>query len=295
MTATGSAASAEQAKARALSNLAKIFEVHIREVSTTSQDIKTRTTEGVETVEHSVSIASRVNLKTDKMVQGARIAAQWQSIADRTYYALAVLDRSHAGNNIREEMNRLDEETRHVLKLHESRKNALLKIADLDRAYELQQNRRALQQTLKIIDIQGKGAVAQWNLTELSEQRQQALRALPLKTGVKQDDIGGLAAMMQGAVSAVGFSSNQQQNPHSYQLVASLQAQPVIKHDGWYWLRATLKVELIAKDGIRVIGYQAWPLKVSASDNAQLISRMQKAVDSKLKRQLLLTILEFVA
>jgi len=35
LSATGSASKAEQAKARALSNLAKIFEVQIREVSTT--------------------------------------------------------------------------------------------------------------------------------------------------------------------------------------------------------------------------------------------------------------------
>ena len=69
LSATGSASKAEQAKARALSNLAKIFEVQIREVSTTSQDIQTSKTEGVETVESSARIASVVNLKTDKMVQ----------------------------------------------------------------------------------------------------------------------------------------------------------------------------------------------------------------------------------
>jgi len=90
LSATGSASKAEQAKARALSNLAKIFEVQIREVSTTSQDTKSFRKDGVETVEASARIASTVNLKTDKMVQGARIAEQWQNSADLTYHALAV-------------------------------------------------------------------------------------------------------------------------------------------------------------------------------------------------------------
>ena len=60
MSATGSASKAEQAKARALSNLAKIFEVQIREVSTTSQDTQTSKRDGVETVESSARIASMV-------------------------------------------------------------------------------------------------------------------------------------------------------------------------------------------------------------------------------------------
>ena len=46
LSATGSASKAEQAKARALSNLAKIFEVQIREVSTTSQDTQSSKKEG---------------------------------------------------------------------------------------------------------------------------------------------------------------------------------------------------------------------------------------------------------
>jgi hypothetical protein len=59
-------------------------------------------------------------------------------------------------------------------------------------------------------------------------------------------------------------------------------------------LRATLKIELIAQDGVSVIGYQSWPLKVSASNAGQLHSRMLKAVDNKLKQELLNSLLEFV-
>jgi len=289
LSATGSASKAEQAKARALSNLAKIFEVQIREVSTTSQDTKSSRKDGVETVESSARIASTVNLKTDKMVQGARIAEQWQSSADLTYHALAVLDRSQAGNNIRSEMNRLDEETQYALDQQKKRSDALLKISDLHKANSLQQDRQTLQKTLKIIDVKGKGAPALWNQAELDEQLKQALRALPLQTVVKQDDIGGLNNVLQGAASKAGFNVG-----HSgYQLAASLEAQEPLNKDDWFWLRATLKIELIAQDGVTVIGYQSWPLKVSASSPSQLDARMLKAVDKKLKQELLNSILEF--
>ncbi len=289
LSATGSASKAEQAKARALSNLAKIFEVQIREVSTTSQDTKSFRKDGVETVESSARIASTVNLKTDKMVQGARIAEQWQNSADLTYHALAVLDRTQAGNNIRSEMNRLDEETQYALNQQKKRNDPLLKIADLYKAKSLQQDRQTLQKTLKIIDLKGKGAPALWNLAELNEQLQQALRALPLKTVVKSDDIGGLSNVLQGAASKAGFNIGRS----GYQLAASLEAQAPINRDDWHWLRATLKIELIAQDGATVIGYKSWPLKVSSGTLSQLNARMLKAADKKLKQELLKSMLEF--
>lgn len=293
LSATGSASKTEQAKARALSNLAKIFEVQIREISTTSQDVQSHKKEGVETVESSARITSTVNLQTDKMVQGARIAEQWQSSADLTYHALAVLDRAQAGNNIRAEMRRLDEETQYALDQQASRNDVLLKIADLHKANSLQQDRKTLQKTLKIIDVKGKGATAQWNLAELNEQLQQALRSLPLKTVVKMDDIGGLANILQGAAGKAGFSVDNNAGSSGYQLAASLEAQQPILKDDWHWLRATLKIELIARDGVTVIGYQSWPLKVSASNTSQLSPRMLKAVDKKLKQELLNSLLEF--
>ena len=293
LSATGSASKSEQAKARALSNLAKIFEVQIKEVSTTSQDIESRKKDGLETVEQRARIASTVNLKTDKMVQGARISEQWQNSTDLTYHALAILDRNQAGNNIRGEMRRLDEETQYALDQQVNRNDALLKISDLHKANTLQHDRQTLQKTLKIIDVKGKGATSKWNLAELNEQLQQALRALPLRTTVKVDDIGGLNNILQGAASREGFSVSDNIGSPGYQLAASLEAQQPIIKDDWHWLRATLKIELIGQDGITVIGYKSWPLKVSASNASQLQPRMLKAVDKNLKQELLNSLLEF--
>jgi len=289
MSATGSASKAEQAKARALSNLAKIFEVQIREVSTTSQDTQTNKKDGVETVESSARIASTVNLKTDKMVQGARIAEQSQSSADLTYHALAVLDRTQAGNNIRGEMRKLDDETQHALDQHARRSDPLLKISDLHKANMLQQDRQTLQRTLKIIDVRGNGSPAKWSLAELNEQLQRELRSLPIQTSIKTDDVGGLSNILQGAASKAGFNVGSK----GYQLSASLETQQPIDQGDWHWLRATLKIELIDQDGITVIGYQSWPLKVSAGNPSQLEARMLKAADKKLKQELLNSVLEF--
>lgn len=291
LSATGAATEAEQAKARALSNLAKIFQVQIRDVSTTLSDIQTNKKEGIETVQQNQRITHTVNLKTDKMVQDARIAEQWQSSVDLTYHALAVLDRAHAGNNIRNEMHRLDAETAFILEQQAERADILLKISDFYKANTLQQDRLALQQTLKIIDASGQGIPARWRLADLDEQLQRVLRSLPLLAIIKVDDVGGLNAILQAAVAKAGFGLG----GAGYQLAASLETEERMTTGGWNWLRATLKLELIARDGETVLGYQAWPLKVSAKDASQLLARMRMEVDKKLQQELLNSMLAFAS
>ncbi len=295
MYATGSASKPETAKDRALSNLAKIFEVRVREVSVAREDIATHRESGSEeSVTKKQRLTSAVNVQTDKMVNGARIAEQWQSASDLTYYALAVLDRTQAGNNIRREMTRLDEETEFALKQAEDRSNILLKIADYNTASQLQRERGILQKTLKIIDVRGKGAPSFWSLAELNEKLNTALRELPVSTAVIEDNVGGLGNILQGAVSQAGFVPENDSGRSTYQIAATMVAQPPLQTEGWYWLRGSLKLELVSDDAQTIMGYKSWPLKVSSQDEAQLNSRMQKEIDKTLKQELFSSILEFI-
>lgn len=294
LSATGSASKMEQAKARATSNLAKIFEVQVMDVSTVREDVRVDIENDIETVQKDQRMASTVNLKTNKMMQGVRIAEQWFNSEEFTYHALAVLDRVQAGNNMRREMNRLDEETQYSLSQSKTRSDALLKISDLHTANNLQLQRQALQKSLKIIDLNGKGAFAQWSLAELDERLQQALRDLPLNTSANgSNEANDLASILQGAASKAGFAVTKNAGDNSYQLVASLEQEEPIKRDDWYWLRATLKLELIAQDDSTVMGYQSWALKVTAGERSQLQARMRTAVSKKLDDELLNSMLQF--
>ena len=288
LSATGSASNVETAKSRALANLSKIFEVRIREVSTARQNVSSHRENDEETVAVDLSRSSTVNTHTDKMIEGARIAEQWQSPDDLTWYALAVLDRGQAGNNLRQEMNRIDEETAFLLEQADKRQDPLQRIADLSQALQKQYDRQLLQKTLKVIDTRGKGAPASWNLTELKERRDQALRRLPIATGVDEDSIGGLDRILQAAASEAGLKPGQ----GGYRLSAALHTQDVLRRQGWYWLRGTLKLTLSDASGT-ALGYKSWPLKVSAQDEGQLASRMRKQVEKKLDTELLDTLLSF--
>ena len=288
--ATGSASKAEVAKDRALGNLAKIFELHIRESSTTTEDVQTHRAEGEESVQSTARIASSVNVHTDKMINGARIAEQWQNPDDLTYYALAVLDRTQAGNNIRSEINRLDRETAFTIANADSRQDPLLKVADLQDAIAMQSERNSLQKTLKIIDLNGTGKPSGWSLAELIEQQEQALKSLNMRAVVLEDSVGELDKVLQAAMANAGFA--QSSDEVGFTLSASMETQDALQKEGWYWLRGTLNVRL-ADPGGTILGNKSWPLKVSSVQQNQLNQRMLAEIDKKLKSELKNAVLGF--
>lgn len=290
--ANGSASSAEQAKNRALANLTKVFELHIRESSTTKQEVESFKQGGEEAVSTSQSLSRRINIRTNKIIDGARVAEQWQNSEDLTHYALAVLDRRQAGNNIRSEVNRLDEETSFDLNSADTKQDPLQRVAAYQRVMVLQGERDALQKMLKVLDLSGRGAESQWNRAELRERLENSLNALMMSPAILSDAVGGLDKLLKGAMAKAGFP--EVTRPGDYILSAGLDTQPPIKSQDWYWLRGTLTLRLTTADG-RVQGNQTWSLKVSASQMEQLDQRMKSAVEKKLNDELKTSLLEFAA
>ncbi len=291
LTATGSAGDAERAKERALANLARIFELRIRESSTSVQEVQSRKQAGEETVSTTQRLQQQIQIDTYKIIQGARIAEQWLDRRDATHYALAVLNRRQAGNNLRSEIERLDVDTRHQLdKLAGA--TPVEQVSRLSAALDLQQQRDALQQTLKIIDRSGQGLPAQWSRAELQDRLQQALQAMRIALAVKQDDIGELAELVSAAMGKAGMPANNRN--YAYILTASLQTQPAFQNQGWYWLRGNLSLQLSDAAG-KVLGARSWPLKVSSVQQALLKPRMRSKVEKILNSELQSTILGFAS
>jgi len=291
--ANGSASNAEQAKDRALANLTKVFELHIRESSTSRQDVKSLKQGGSEKVSTSQSLSSRIDIKTTKIIDGARIAEQWQHPGDLTHYALAVLDRKQAGNNIRGEIERLDQETGFELNAAKTENSPLIKVTNYQQALALQEKRDAMQRTLKVIDLSGQGSESKWNRAELRTLLDTSLSSLNMKPEIMSDSVGGLDKLLKGAMANAGFAEASK-TKSNYILSASLETQPAIKNQDWFWLRGTLTLRLASADGT-VQGNKTWPLKVSASSEAQLPARMMSSVEKKLNASLKSVVLGFAA
>ncbi|HEY9050653.1 MAG TPA: LPP20 family lipoprotein [Gammaproteobacteria bacterium] len=290
LVASGSASNAELAKDRALANLVKIFELHIRENTTTQSDTRVQVKDGQESYAKDQRLAQQINVRTDKVVQGARVAETWLDNAVLTYHALAVLDRQQAGNNIRSEMKRLDDETQVELSRSNNQNDPLMSMAALNKAVTLQQERDTLQRTLKVIDLSGKGSPSQWNMADLRGKLEESLQSLHISTAVDEDPIGRLEQAMKSAMGNAGFPAAN--NASHFTLVGSLDVQDLGMREGWYWLRGKLSVKLIDGSG-KIRGREQWPLKVSALQRNDAESRLMSQVSKKLNQELKPAIISF--
>lgn len=292
LVATGSASNPELAKDRALGNLVKIFETHVKESTTTQSDTKVQVKNGKESYTKDQRLAQQINIRTDKVVQGARIAETWLDKSVQTHYALAVLDRAQAGNNMRDEMRRLDDETAAELARSDAQSDELLSMAALNRAVLLQREREALQKTLKVIDLSGTGSPEKWNMADLRGKLETKLQSLQITTRVGTDAYGKLDQILRSAMGNAGFPSAG--NAATYTLVADLETQDLGLREGWYWLRGKLSVKLVETNG-KVRGRKEWPLKVSALQRNDAESRMMTLVSQKLNQDIKSTMLSFAA
>jgi len=290
MTATGSASNAELAKNRALGNLSKIFETHIKESSTTRSDTNVSVNNGSESFTKKHHLAQQIQVRTDKIINGARIAETWKDSSLFTYHSLAVLDRVQAGNNIKSEMSRIDSETQVMLNRSKTNGDVLFSLSALDKAVALQFERQTLQKTLKVIDTRGKGSPAKWNLAELKSKLENKLQKLEIGTAVDSDPIGKLNQSLKSAMGNAGFPAGN--GSSSFTLVANLDVQDLGFRQGWYWLRGKLSVKMVEADG-RIRGRKQWSLKVSALQHNDAESRLMSQVSKKLNAELKPAILEF--
>lgn len=290
MTATGSASNAELAKNRALGNLSKIFETHVRVLSTTKTDTNVTVKDGEESYTKKNHLAQQIQVRTDKIVNGARIAESWKDETVFTYHSLAVLDRKQAGNNILDEMERIDLETQEELTRSKSQSDILLSMSALNQAVNLQYQRQTLQKMFKVIDTRGKGSPSKWNMAQLKGQLENKLQSLDIRTAVDNDPVGKLNQLLKSAMGNAGFPAGN--GASNFTLVANLDVQDLGFRQGWYWLRGKLSVKLVEADG-KIRGRKQWPLKVSALQHNDAESRLMTQVSKKLNAELKSAIIQF--
>ena len=249
VTATGSASDAEKAKDRAMGNLSKVFEAHIIGSTTTSSDTQSQMSSSGEKVSSQQRLMQRINVQSEQVIEGIQIAEQWQNTEDLTYYALAVVNREHVGNIIKNEMIKLDKASEFELNTIKSLKDDLKVVATYQRVTELQKTRNNFQKMLKVIDLKGKGLRERWSLVELKVFLASVLSEIRMSATVQSINFSGLKQQVESAISQAGFSAVQ--GTADYTLLAEVDLQDVEKKQAWYWQRGSLDIRLIdANSGI---------------------------------------------
>ena len=278
----GHAATQDEAKDRARADLAKIFQVA---VIADSEDVQKFKTSPAGPGEYEGQASRRITTHTEQIISGIQIAELWQDPVTKNYHALAVLPRLQTASSLRQQIGQLDEATGNHIE--QSRKNSdlFLKIAAANNALEAQRERDALQKSLQVVDITGRGLESQWNSAKLNSDLDELLKRVRIASRVTVDATPGLAEVVAGALAKAGFMIETGQNP-DFVLQAGMDLADLGFKEGWYWQRGVLEVTLSETAASRVRGTRRWTVKSNAPDKESAAKRALNQADTILKQEL---------
>lgn len=289
----GAAADLDNAKDRARADLAKIFEVGIKAESSDIQTFERVSTgkKGEGSSKGQLQISRNIQTRTDRVIRGIEIADLWQDPQTGTHYALAVLRRLQAAATLRDDIDRLDEATRLYIDKVNKEKDLLKRIAAASRAVEAQIERASAQQSLQIVDITGRGVPPPWPLAQLRTEREALIQDLSLTTHTSGPDGTAIHDILDGAVSAAGFTLKNA-GQAKFTLNAAFDLGDLEQREGWYWKKGTLEISL-SDANHKVRGTHRWNIKSSALSPNDAQHRALDQVNKILKGDLRAVLISF--
>lgn len=293
----GSADSVELAQERARADLAKVFEVSIVVEGSDSQRAKN---EGG-AMQYEAASEQRIVTRTDRVISGLRIAELWKAPAGESgpgrQHALAVLPRLQAGIGLRQEIAARDEAIERELQRARASADALDRAGLASRALLLAQQRAGFEQSLRVVDLTGRGIDPAHSVSRLRSELAELLKRITLQPALVSSgpfDEASLLPLLKGAIAESGFLAAEAGGPataYALKLNTRLNEQDL---EGWHWVRGNVELSLVDAAG-RVRGTQSWPLKVSAQETKPARARALLEIERLLKQELRGAVLGFAA
>lgn len=288
MTATGSGDEQEQAKNRALSNLAKIFEVQVEESAHDEASAWTRT-EGGERTQGNKQLAARyLDAYTSKLLEGARIAESWHDAKAGLYHALAVLERDPVSNRLTAEIRKHDQHSQTLIGQAQTNGDPFKSARLLFQARSSQVARESLQRDLRVVDPAGIGIRPLWTVQQLDADIDQQLKLMRVNARALDDPAAESAVQLrkylQAGIAAAGMTPAPPDA--AYRLEGDLDVKDLGKVDGWYWFRGSLEIILRDNRNDKLLVDERWPLKVSGATREQAEVRLRDQIQQRLTLEL---------
>ena len=276
LTAVGQASNRTRAGKNAVANLLEIFSVNVRaETRTLTEAVKEESALGV-TMESSSTLQRDIQTETEQAIQGVEIKQTWLSPSGE-YYALAVLHRLSASQNLTESIVALDEKTAKLIDYSINQSpNSIASINALRSARDVQITRKMGDYQLRYIN--GSGVPADISSEKIEQLIKQKLAALSIAA---QADTDAQIKAIQSGLSSLGVKVVESAN---VEVSGKADMTNPALIDSWYWLRGSYELSL-SENG-QVISRKRWPIKVSAKQKDLLKLRLQDKLSSRMNEYL---------
>lgn len=272
LSAVGEADDRNTADGRALANLAKIFEVAIKDSSLDFSQAQVTSDQSQRSVSNTQATSRYVSTEARQVLEGAQLVENWQA-EDGKSYALAVLEKAPAERRFREGVRSADRQIEdRVRYASQQAPNAVVALAALEQARKIEHQRSNLNRNLSIVS--GKGIKGYYDRASLEKLLRNALVILHFNV---EADSAQLQQSVESAIAALGITLDRNA---PYQLTASMDTEPVQQKQGWYWLRGSTELSLVYQG--EAIASKRWPLKVSATDKGMVAQRAKDKLSEEM-------------
>jgi len=272
LSAVGEADNRDTAKGRALANLAKIFEVAIKDKSLDFSEAQVTTSQSGREVTNNQRVARHVTTEAKQVLEGAQVVETWQSDEGRSF-ALAILEKAPAERRFRKGVRSADRKIEERVKYaRQQAPTPIMALKVLEQARKIESQRSNLNRNLSVVS--GKGITGHYDQAKLEVLVRDALVKLHFNVVADSDQ---LQQSLESAIGLLGITLDERS---LYQLKATMDTETIQKKQGWYWLRGSTELSLMHKG--EVIVKKRWPLKVSATDKGMVEQRAKDMLSMKM-------------
>ncbi|MBA3581798.1 MAG: LPP20 family lipoprotein [Gammaproteobacteria bacterium] len=280
LSASGSADTAEKAKDRAMANTAKIFSVTISSASRDVLQVQQNTdiNNKTESVERSAQMFT--NSIAAQTMEGVNIAREWRDPKTQEYYALAIISRAQAANKLRAALRGIDEALEDLARRANASAQPLEKARLYNAMLKLMPDREALQEKMRIVNLQGLAYPAEYTVNALENQRRLALEQVVVSIAVTEAAMA-YKSNLEAGLNALGVKLAP---TAALQVSLDIKMEPITQKDGWYWLRG--EVVLSLNENAVTINRIAEPFKVPATTKEEAMVRGLRKADEVISLRL---------
>ena len=272
LSAVGEADDRSTADGRALANLAKIFEVAIKDRSLDFSQAQVSSDQSGSAISNTQTTSRHVTTEARLVLEGAQLVESWQAEEGKTY-ALAVLEKSPAERRFRDGVRSADRQIEdRVNYASQQAPNPVVALAALEQARKIENQRSNLNRNLSVVS--GKGIKAHYDQASLEKLLRNALGTLHFHA------VADSPQLQQNLESAIGKLGITLDKNAPYQLIASMDTEPVQQKQGWYWLRGSTEMSLSYQG--ETLTKKRWPLKASATDKGMVEQRAKDKLSEQM-------------
>lgn len=293
VTGVGMGDSRQASEDRARGEISKLFSTVVTVKTDFTETEGTRSGGGATENSFSRALSQNVQSVSQMAQEGVEIVDNWQDPADRTYYALAVLERTKALTAVSEKITDLDRQSADWKGRLEENSERLGQVKASMKLLALFKTRDILSTQYRVLDAEGKSPANPLDVAEIKGRASRAVAALEVVVDLActADDASLCGDEVEtGVISGLndlGFQAKAGPASMSADIFiqGSIKTLPISVDPQWKWARSTVTVSL--KDGRTgkiFLRFDAAERQASA-DFKEAARRSRAALSKKISRQ----------